>query len=91
MKHDPNTGIFNAFYLNQKVRFDIQSAVIEWPSVDGLTCAFTHISIRCDLHAPKDVPKHIRRALPPDQKVLELEKERQVLYRKVKAKYGFIN
>jgi hypothetical protein len=91
MRHNLNTGIFNTSYLNQRVRFDIQSAVMEQPSVDGLTCAFTHMSIRCDPRAPKDVPKHIRRALPPDQKILELEKERQVLYTKVKAKYGFIN
>src|SRR5579871_5658521 len=91
MRHDPNTRIFNASYLNQRVRFDIQSAVMERPSVDGLTRAFTHMSIRCDLRAPKDIPKHIRRALPPDQKILKLEKERQVLYRKVKAKYRFIN
>ena len=91
MRHDPNTGIFNASYLNQRVRFDIQSAVMERLSVDWLTCAFTHMSIRCDPRAPKDVPKHIRRALPPDQKILELERERQALYRKVKAKYGFIN
>jgi hypothetical protein len=58
--------------------------------VNGLTCAFTHISIRCNPRALRDVPKHIRRALPPDQKILELEREREALY-KVKAKYGFIN
>src|SRR5271167_4862191 len=63
---------------------------MERPSVDGLTCAFTHMSIRCDPRAPKDVPKHIRRALPPNQNILKLEKERQALYKKVKAKYGFI-
>jgi hypothetical protein len=61
------------------------------PYVDGLTHAFTHMSIRCDPHAPKDTPKHIWRALPPDQKIPKLERERQALYRKVKAKYGFIN
>ena len=49
------------------------------------------MSIRCNPRDPKDAPKHIRRALPPNQKILELERERQVLYRNVKAKYGFIN
>jgi hypothetical protein len=49
------------------------------------------MSIRCNPRDPKDAPKHIRRALPPNQKILELERERQALYRKVKAKYGFIN
>jgi hypothetical protein len=64
---------------------------MERPSIDGLTYAFTHMSIRCDPRALKDVPKHIQRALPPNQNILKLERERQVLYKKVKAKYGFIN
>jgi hypothetical protein len=49
------------------------------------------MSIRCNPRALKDVLKHIQRALPLNQKILELEKERQALYRKVKAKYRFIN
>ena len=87
MRHDPNSGMFSA-YLKQRVRFDIQSAVMERPSVDGLTRAFTHISIWRDLRTPKNIPKHIRDAIPPDQNILDLERERKALYLKIKAEYG---
>ena len=90
MRHDPNSGIFNA-YLDRRVRFDIQSAVMGRPSVDGLTCAFTHMSIRCDPRAPADVPKDIRANLPPCPKTIKLEKEREAIKLEVKAKYKFMN
>ena len=90
MRHEQNSGIFNSAYLNARVRFDIQSAVMERPSVDGLTRAFTHMSITCDPRAPKDVPQHIKDALPRDPKIFELEKERKTLYVKMRSQYQFL-
>ena len=65
MRHDPKSGIFNGAYLNEKVRFDVQSAFLERPSTDGLTRAFTHMGLTCDPRAPKDVPQEVMNALPP--------------------------
>jgi len=76
--------------LNARVRFDIQSAVMERPSVDGLIRAFTHMSIICDPRAPKDVPQHIKDALPRDPKIFELEKERKTLYVNMRSQYQFL-
>jgi hypothetical protein len=48
MRHDPSTGVFNGAYINHAVRFNVQDAFLESDiSDDGLTRAFTHVSIRC--------------------------------------------
>ena len=90
MRHEQNSAIFNAAYLNARVRFDIQAAVMERPSVDGLTRAFTHMSITCDPRAPRNVPKHIKDALPRDPKIVKWEKERRTLYAEIRNRYGFL-
>jgi hypothetical protein len=90
MRHNPNSGIFNSVYLNSRVRFDIQSAVIERPSVDGLTRAFTHISIRCDPRAPKDMPPDIKDTLPRDPKIAQLKGKKSALLADIKCKYRFL-
>ena len=79
IRHKQNSAIFNSAYLNTRVRFDIQSTVIERLSVNRLTRAFTHISITCDPRAPKEVPKYIKDTLPRDPKILGQEKERKTL------------
>jgi hypothetical protein len=89
MRHEQNSAIFGV-YLNTRVRFDIQSAVMERPSVDGLTRAFTHMSITCDPRAPKNVPKHVKAALPRDPKIIEWEKERDTLTVEIKSRYKYI-
>jgi len=91
MRHDSNTEIFNTSYLNQRVQFDIQSAVMKRSSVNELICVFTHMSIECNSHTLKDVLKHIWCALFSDQNILNLEREWQALYKKVKVRYRFIN
>ena len=58
--------------------------------MDGLTRAFTHMSIRCDPRAPKDVPQHVKDALPPDPKLVEWEMERKALSVKIKGCYKFL-
>ena len=70
IRHKQNSAIFNSAYLNTRVRFDIQSTVIERLSVNRLTRAFTHISITYDPRSPKEVPEYIKDALPRDLKLL---------------------
>jgi hypothetical protein len=91
MRQNPNSAVFNSAYLNEKVRFDIQSAVMNRPSTDGLTLAFTHMGLTCDPRAPKDVPQSVRNALPPDPKIVKWEEERQTLFAKIRSRYGFLN
>ncbi|KAK8073387.1 hypothetical protein PG994_004286 [Apiospora phragmitis] len=62
MRHDPLTGCIGNAYLNGRVGFNVQDAYLERdPSADGLTRAFTHMSIRCNpeqygllKHAPQE-------------------------------------
>ena len=91
MRHDPNSGIFNAAYLNEKVRFDVQAAFLERPSNDGLTRAFTHMSITCNPCAPTNVPEEVMDALPPDPDIVYLEKQQEDLFKTIQKKYGFLN
>jgi hypothetical protein len=90
MRHEQNSVIFTGAYLNTRVRFDIQSAVIERPSINGLTRAFTHISITCDPRAPKDVPQHIKDTLPRDSRIIKWKEERKALYVKIRSQYKFL-
>ena len=56
MRHNPFTGVFNEAYNNHAVRFNVQDAYLESDITDdGLTRAFTHMSIRCNPGAPKEV------------------------------------
>ncbi|KAH9203768.1 hypothetical protein DL95DRAFT_418785 [Leptodontidium sp. 2 PMI_412] len=56
MRHNPFTGVFNEAYNNQAVRFNVQDAYLESDITDdGLTRAFTHMSIRCNPGAPKEL------------------------------------
>jgi hypothetical protein len=89
MRHNPNSDIFNA-YLNEKVRFDVQSAFLERPSTDGLTRAFTHMSLTTDPQAPTDVPQEIMDALPPNPDVLAMEVERAQLFKELREEYRFV-
>ena len=75
IRHNPKTGVFSGSYLNEKVRFDVQAAFLDRPSIDGLTKAFTYMSLTCNLHAPKDVPKEVMKALPPNLVIVELKKD----------------
>jgi Protein of unknown function (DUF3435) len=90
MRHDPRTGVFSSSYLNEKVRFDVQSAFLDRPSMDGLTKAFTHMSLTCDPRAPKHVPQEVMDALPPDPAIIELETARWELYEAIRIEYRFI-
>ena len=60
-------------------------------SDDRLTRAFTHISIRCNLGALKDVPKEVIKPLfAADPDIVDLERRFKELYTEIKWEYKFI-
>ena len=68
----------------------MQAAFLDRPSMDGLTKAFTHMSLTCDPRAPKHVPQEVMDALPPDPLIVELETDRWELYEAIRKEYRFI-
>jgi hypothetical protein len=91
MRHDPFTGVFNGAYLNHRVRFNVQDAFLENDvSDDGLTRAFTHMSIRCNPDVPKEIPKEVLDALPPDPEIVDLEIRHRKLWIKLRFEYRFV-
>ena len=80
MRHDPMTGVFSGAYINHRVKFNTQDAFLERDvSNDGLTRAFTHMSIRCNPGIPKAVPAVVLRALPPDPNIADLERRQAAI------------
>jgi hypothetical protein len=79
MRHNPNSAVYNGSYINERVRFDMQSAVLECPSADGVLRMLTHMSLMRDPRAPIHVPDDVLAALPPDPDITALEQEREQL------------
>ncbi|PVH72161.1 hypothetical protein DL98DRAFT_553311 [Cadophora sp. DSE1049] len=92
LRHDPSTGVFSAAYRDQLVRFNVQDAFLESNiSDDGLTRAFTHMSIRCNPGAPKGVPEEVMNSLyAADPDIVELDRQFQEFRADIKHKYGLI-
>jgi hypothetical protein len=92
MRHNPFTGVFNEAYINSSVRFNVQDAFLESDiSDDGLTQAFTHMSIRCNPGAPKEVPKEVMDPLlAADPEIVDLEQQFKKSHTQIKAKYKLI-
>ena len=79
MRHNANSALHNGHYANEKVRFDVQSAGLGRPSVDGVLRMLTHMSLMCDPRAPVHVPNEVLAALPPNPIITSLEQEREQL------------
>ncbi|KAM3533678.1 hypothetical protein MY4038_002993 [Beauveria bassiana] len=91
MRHDPMTGCLANAYLNRRVGFNTQDAYLERdPSADGLTKAFSHMSIRCNPEVPRDIPKAELATLPPPPEVVELMREVKRTSVQLRQQYGFI-
>ena len=92
MRHDPSTGVFNGAYINPNVRFNVQDAFLESDvSDDGLTRAFTHMSIRCNPGAPNEVSCEVmEKLLASDPDVVDLQRRFKALQTKLKQEYQFI-
>lgn len=93
MRHDPYTGVFNGAYNNESVRFNVQDAYLNGEiSEDGLTRAFTHMSIRCNPGAPKEVPREVMKQLlaaAPD--IVKLDRQVNESFHRLRQEYGCIN
>src|SRR5271154_6891087 len=79
MRHNPNSAVYNGAYINERVRFDVLSAVLERPSADGILRILTHMSLMRDPRAPVQVPDDVLAALPPDPEITALEQQREQL------------
>lgn len=91
MRHDPLTGCLQNAYQNHRVGFNTQDAFLERdPSADGLTRAFTHMSIRCNPEVPKEIPKSEMDKLEPDPEVVELTNQVKRKAIQIRQEYGFI-
>jgi hypothetical protein len=92
LRHDPDTGVFSAAYRDELVRFNVQDAYLEEDiSDDGLTRAFTHMSIRSNPGAPKEVPEEVMKPLfAADPDIVDLERRVKELHTEIKWEYKFI-
>lgn len=79
MRHNPNSAVYNGAYINERVPFDVLSAVLERPSANGILRMLTHMSLMRDPRAPVHVPDDVLAALPPDPSIMALEEERAKL------------
>ncbi|KAM7210244.1 Protein of unknown function (DUF3435) domain containing protein [Rhypophila decipiens] len=90
-RHDPNTGCKENAYLNHRVGYNVQDAFLERdPSADGLTRAFTHMSIRCNPEVPREIPKEQFDKLPQDPSILELRRTVTRRWISIRQQHGFI-
>ncbi|KFY31487.1 hypothetical protein V493_01062 [Pseudogymnoascus sp. VKM F-4281 (FW-2241)] len=64
MRHYANSALHNGHYANEKGRFDVQSAGLGRPSVDGVLRTLVHMSLMCDPRAPVHIPEEVLDALP---------------------------
>ena len=77
MRHNPQTGVFCGSYINEKVRFIIQDAVLNQLTDAGFLRAFTHMSLTCNPRVLVDVPDEVMKTLPPNPEIIELIRERE--------------
>ena len=91
MRHDPMTGCMANAYLNHRVGYNVQDAFLEMePSDDGLTKAFTHMSIRCNPEVPKEIPKAELDKLCLDPEVTSLSKRVEQMFISIRQEHGLI-
>ena len=71
--HEVVDGVFNAAYNNENIRFNVQDAYLNSEiSEDGLSRAFTHISVRCNPGAPKVHENMMKQLLAAAPDIVEL-------------------
>jgi hypothetical protein len=79
MQHNANSALHNRHYANEKVRFNIQSASLRRPSVDGVLCMLTHMSLMCNPHALVHIPDDYLDTLPPNPAITALKQKQEQL------------
>ena len=89
MRHNPEAATFQK-YLNPKLNFSVQAAMLERPADDVLLKAMSHMGLTRDPGAPVKAPKSYVESLPQDNNLAQLEKEREDLAVHLKSKFGAI-
>lgn len=89
MRHNPEAATFQK-YLNPKLNFSVQAAMLERPADDILLKAMSHMSLTRDPSAPVKAPKDYLDSLPLDENLCKLEKEREDLAARLKSAFGAI-
>ncbi|KAG9244928.1 hypothetical protein BJ878DRAFT_575317 [Calycina marina] len=91
LRHDPSTGVFGAAYRDQLVWFNVQDAFLDSNvSDDGLTRAFTHMSIRCNPGAPDHVSeKFMQQFYAQDPDTVDLHRQTRDSKAKIKSEHKF--
>jgi hypothetical protein len=79
IRYNPNSVVYNRTYINEKAKFDIQSAFLEHLSVHRLLCALTYIDLTCDPCTSITPSKEVLKALLSDLKIVELEQRQEQL------------
>lgn len=89
MRHNPEAARFQK-YLNPKLNFSVQAAMLERPADEILLKAMSHMSLTRDPAAPVKAPKSYVDSLPQDENLCKLEKEREEPATYLKAEFGAI-
>ncbi|KAK3934352.1 hypothetical protein QBC46DRAFT_368262 [Diplogelasinospora grovesii] len=80
MRHNPRWATFNSAYINEMIQFDVQNAVLNEPSEDGLIRFWSHMSLMSDPRAASDmVPDEVWQDMPPRPDIVDLELRRAAL------------
>ena len=89
MRHNPEAKTFQK-YLNPKLKFSVQAAMLERPSDEALLRVMSHMSLTRDPCAPVFAPKDYIEALPQDSELVDLQKKREELSTQIKSEFGAI-
>ncbi|RYO96655.1 hypothetical protein DL764_007436 [Monosporascus ibericus] len=80
MRHDPKWATFNKAYINEKLQFHVQNAVLDEPTEDGLIQFWSHMSLMSDPRAASNmVPDEVWQEMPLDPEIEDLELRRAEL------------
>ncbi|KAG6829647.1 hypothetical protein H0H87_010612 [Tephrocybe sp. NHM501043] len=80
MRHHAGSDTFRSSYLNQKVQFDVQNAVLGEPLETQLLSMLSHVGHLRDPRASSNmVPKEVWAQLPPDSEIVGLQQRRALL------------
>ncbi|RFU74046.1 domain containing [Trichoderma arundinaceum] len=80
MRHDPEWATFNSAYINEKVQFHVQNAVLDEALEDELIQLWSHMRMTQDTRASSDmVPDEVWRNIQPDPGIENLKDQRAKL------------
>ncbi|KAL7786357.1 FluG domain-containing protein [Trichoderma ceciliae] len=80
MRHDPKWATFNSAYINEKVEFHVQNAILDEPLEEDLIQLWSHMSMTRDPRAASNmVPDEVWRNMQPDTEITKLKLQRERL------------